>query len=487
MLLRLKAFLFFNTSTQQILVKNIFWLTASQMISRFARAFFLIYAARVLGVFEYGIFGYVLGLVGFFTIFSDVALNSILTREAAKDKGRELHYFATIFWLKIALLAGTALLIIFVAPLFSGIPEATPLIPFIALMAVFDGIRELGIALFRARERMEFEAIITIIIDLTIVACGYALIRVNPTAGYLIFSYIISAFFGVLIGLFLLHKEYLTIFSHFTKELIRPVVTTAAPIAMIGIVGLFMVNVDIIMLGWFRSAYDIGLYTASQRIFQLFSSFVSIIAMSVFPTLSRLASGSDTNRMRLLITKSFVGAFVVAFPLVTGCVLLAQPIIVFLYGQSFIDAASSLQILSAMLLIQFTSVILGNLAFVFDRHNEMWPLVSIAVLFNVTLNLLLIPQFGITGAAWSTVISQSIYVSLLWRMISSTLSFSPWSKMKITTIATIVMGLFACLLNVIGLHILVIVVSSAVLYGALLVIFKEPLLQDLLAIVWKSR
>ncbi|KKL89073.1 hypothetical protein LCGC14_1918330, partial [marine sediment metagenome] len=121
---KIKDFLFKNKNVKQIIAKNVFWLGVGQVGSRIIRAFIIIYAARLLGAAEYGVFSYALGLAGFFTVFADIGLSPILTREVAKKPGRGSYYFATTFWMKIILLAVTSLLVIFLAPQFSGIEAA---------------------------------------------------------------------------------------------------------------------------------------------------------------------------------------------------------------------------------------------------------------------------------------------------------------------------------------------------------------------------
>src|SRR3989338_246964 len=102
---RLKAFFLHNSSTKQTIVKNFFWLSSSQVGSRLIRAAILIYAIRILGASEYGIFSYVLGVAGFFTIFADMGLSALLTREVAGNhREKSGIYFSNAFLLKIIFL-----------------------------------------------------------------------------------------------------------------------------------------------------------------------------------------------------------------------------------------------------------------------------------------------------------------------------------------------------------------------------------------------
>ncbi|PIU98388.1 hypothetical protein COS61_01740, partial [Candidatus Wolfebacteria bacterium CG03_land_8_20_14_0_80_40_12] len=77
----LKELFFKNKGVRQTVAKNVFWLSAGELGSRVFRAFIIIYAARVLGAAEYGVFSYVMALTGFFTLFSDIGVSPLLTRE----------------------------------------------------------------------------------------------------------------------------------------------------------------------------------------------------------------------------------------------------------------------------------------------------------------------------------------------------------------------------------------------------------------------
>jgi len=72
MIRKITSFLFENRGTRQRIVKNTFWLFAGELFGRVLRAVIVIYAARALGVTEYGIFSYAVTLAAFFSIFSDI-------------------------------------------------------------------------------------------------------------------------------------------------------------------------------------------------------------------------------------------------------------------------------------------------------------------------------------------------------------------------------------------------------------------------------
>ena len=258
MINRLKELLFQNKGARQTVAKNVFWLSISQIGSRFIRAIIIIYAARILGAAEYGIFSYILGLAGFFTIFSNVGVDTILTREASHQKESAPKYFANAFWIKIFFLSITAVAIIFFAPYFSNIKGAETLLPLIAVLIFFDNIRELCVAYFRAQEKMEYEALVTTFTNISITVFGFLILAKFKTSQAVTIMYISGAGAGMFLAAYIIRREFKKVFRNFSTKLIKEILNASWAVSLYGIAASFMLNTDVVMLGWFRSANEIG-------------------------------------------------------------------------------------------------------------------------------------------------------------------------------------------------------------------------------------
>ncbi len=97
-------FLLRNGSVGQTIAKNTFWLFFGQMTGRLFRAVIVIYSARVLGAASWGAFSYAMSLVAFLTIFTDVGVSAIVTKESARNPELSSQYFSTAFFIKLVLL-----------------------------------------------------------------------------------------------------------------------------------------------------------------------------------------------------------------------------------------------------------------------------------------------------------------------------------------------------------------------------------------------
>lgn len=479
MLLRLKELLFTNRSARQTIAKNVFWLSLSQIGSRLIRAIIIIYAARILGATEYGVFSYVLGLAGFFTIFADLGVSPLMTREIAGHPEKRATYFASALRIKAILISVTATLIIFIAPKFSNIEEAIVLVPFVALLIFFDNLRDFIFAYFRGIEKMEREAFLVILMNTAIAITGFIILNFYQTAGALLFSYITSVAILSITALYFTKDLIRGIFKNFDKEIFKQFISDSWPFAFTGLFGIFMLNIDIVMLGWWRTAEEIGYYSASQRVVQILYTLPAILASSAFPAIARFIKQKEIDRARNLNEKSISALYFIAVPLTIGGIILNASLIKFIFGQEYLPASASFQILIATLLIHFPGAILGNLIMAHNQQKQLVKYVIIGSASNVIFNVLLIPFFGISGAAIATLISQFAYFTPIWIRIKQTSNFYTIHHLKKIIAGAIIMGIFSFLLNKSGLNVIINIIISSGIYFGTLYLMKEKIIDEI--------
>ena len=220
---KIKSFLFENKNIKQTIAKNTFWLFFGEFISRLSRAIIIIYAARILGAENWGVFSYAITFATLFMILSDIGLSSILTREASKYPDRKNQYLSTTLFIKLVLLTLSTLLIIFIAPLFVKIESVKLLLPFVALLFLFDSLREFGFGISRAIEKMEQEAFVRIFTNISIVVLGFIFLTVNSSSLSLTIAYLLGSILGFSLIIWTLRSYFNNLLSHFTKSLILPI------------------------------------------------------------------------------------------------------------------------------------------------------------------------------------------------------------------------------------------------------------------------
>lgn len=423
------TWLFHNQGTTQTIAKNTFWLFMGQLVSRLFRATIVIYAARVLGAASWGAFSYALGIAAFLTIFSDIGINALITKEASRNPELKNQYLSTAFFTKLGLLAIFVIGTIAFFPYLTKIEEAALIMPILIFVFAFDTLRDLGSALSRALEKMEVEAGVQIFTNLIIVILGFLFLTANPTSYSLAFAYAIGSGIGLLAILYVLRDHFKNIFSNFSAALIRPIVSTAWPFALLGIMGAILLNTDIIMLGWLRTPEEVGYYSAAQKIVYLLYILPALLASGLFPVMARLAK-NEPGRAKALLEKSIAIVFVIALPVALAGVLLGTPIINLLFGVEYSAAINTFKILMATILIVYPSTILGNAIFAYDHQRSFVWIVGLTFITNIAFNFLLIPPFGIEGAAIGTVVTQLLTNALIWRKMKKISGFKIWPQLK---------------------------------------------------------
>lgn len=478
MLNKIKTLLFENQNHKQTIAKNTFWLFFGQIGGRVLRAILIIFAARVLGPESWGAFSYATTLAVFLLLLSDIGVSAIVTRESARNPELSHQYFSTAFFLKISFLLVGVSFLIFGGPLITNIPEARSLLPLIAILLIFDSIRNFGFTISRAMEKMQWEAINEIATNFLIIIAGFYFLTTAPSSAGLTLAYVLGTGLGMIFTIILLKDYFKNIFTHFQYRLIRPIISSSLPFALASFLGAIMINTDLIMLGWLRSPAEVGFYSAAQKPIQVLYTLASLFAVSLFPVLTKFAA--EKERSKKLLENSIITSLFFALPITFNGLILSQPLINLLFGSEYAPANAAFQILILTLPIIFSSVIISNSLLAHDQQNKFIWFSALGAIGNVVFNFLLIPILGILGCALSTLITQIIANSFIWKKMKETVNFSIVKKTLKIVAASIVSAAAALLLNNSNIPVLINIPIIIVIYWGLLIAFKEKLIKEII-------
>jgi len=410
---KLKSFFLENHDTRQTIAKNTAWLFIGQTVSRVLRAGIVIYAARILSVGSWGAFSYALGIATFLTVFSDIGLNALITKTASRDPSLRTRYVATALGVKLALIIVLFIGTLIIFPRVARIEEATAIMPILLFLFAFDTIRDLGSAIARSMEKMQIEAGVHIWTNGAIAIFGFVALILHPSSEALALGYALGSGFGMCLLLYKFRDEFKDLINRFDRTLVRQILTKAWPFGLLGLMGVVMLNSDIIMIGSLRSAEEVGYYSAAQKIIQILYMLPTFLAVSAFPSLARTLK-DDPETGKKIFSGAVRLAVIASIPIALIGIFFAKPIMLLLFGQAYLASVTAFQILISTVLIVFPSSIVGNAIFAYDAEKSFISLVAVAVLGNIFFNVLLIPRFGIEGSAFSTLITQILVNGLLW-------------------------------------------------------------------------
>jgi len=413
---KIRTLLFENQGLKQKIAKNTFWLFFGQIFGRLIRAAIVIYAARILGPASWGAFSYAMSFAAFMSVFSDIGISAIVTKESSRNPELTDRYFSTALGIKLLILAAGTLLVIFGAPFITKIEEVKMLLPIIAWLILFDSLRNFGFAISRSKEKMEWEGLNELITNFFISALGFLALQISGTSRALTISYAIAVTIGFLLIAFPLRHYFKNFSRNFDWLLLKPILQTAWPFALASSLGAIMINTDTLIIGWLQTAETVGFYSAAQRPVQLLYVLPTLFAASLFPVFSRLAK-ENKEKFKEMLLKALKIAVISALPIAAIGIIFGKEIIGLLFGSEYQNAILPFQILMSTILIIFPSAIITNASLAADQQKNFIIFSALGAFGNIALDFLLIPAYGIAGCAAATVFTQLIANSFIWHKL----------------------------------------------------------------------
>lgn len=185
------------------------------------------------------------------------------------------------------------------------------------------------------------------------------------------------------------------------------------------VAGTLLHKIDRVLIGFFLGAGAVGVYSAAYSIAQLIKLFYQPINISFFPEFSKLWTEGRHHSIRQYMQLGIRYAAIIGIPSIAGFALIGENILGLL---STSDVASAglvpLVLIAAGLLVRGIGTFYSQLFYAKGTSRIPFLVQVSTVALNTGLNWLLIPIWGITGAALTTLISFSvaaIIIALLWQ------------------------------------------------------------------------
>ncbi|NNE34088.1 MAG: flippase [Rhodothermales bacterium] len=425
------------------------------------------YLARVLGPTSFGIIGFALALTQYFRLAVDGGFNQVGAREVATHPNRMVEMATSVILFRLLLASGAIVLLGLIALVLPK-PVDVRLVVFLMGLEfftlavdtswVYKGLernRPVGLALVIAE-------VVSVIGLVTFVSSPDDVVVAPLTfvGGQLVAAVYLAwpLFRGKRVAGRV--REGYQLFK------------SAGALMIIKLMRVIFFSFDVLLLGFILGELAVGLYTAAYRICFVVTALGVALTFSYLPEFTR-AIRQNRGDAGEVANRSLELASALAFPLVVGGVLLARPLLSFVFGEPYAEAAVAFQLLLpsvGLILLRSTP---GNVLLAHDRlRQDMWIFVT-ATTLNLILNIVLIPRFGITGAAAATLISETLN-TLLGFVMSTRLgvpvSLRPFTKSMIAA------SVMAGVLLLIGpsLH-----VAFRVLFGGLTYVLVLTLIRGI--------
>lgn len=196
---------------------------------------------------------------------------------------------------------------------------------------------------------------------------------------------------------------------------------SAIPFMLIGGTRVINSQTDILMLGWMTGSEEVGIYRVATQAAMLVVFGLQVVHAVVAPHFSRLYAQRDMARLQRLVTQSARAILLAALPLSLVFILAGEIVLELLFGTEFAAAHAPLAILAVGQLVNAGFGSVGILLAMTGHELDTVRGLSIAAVLNIVLNLVLIPLFGMEGAAVSSAVTLVIWNLILRSYVSKRL------------------------------------------------------------------
>jgi O-antigen/teichoic acid export membrane protein len=406
---------------------------------------FAIVMLRLLGAADAGLYYYLGAIFMWFDIFTNFGLNLWLVRQASRERAQAaVHFFRTSGLRLVLLLVGVPLLgaFLWARQTFSAAP-----LPADALLAI--GLLYVGLlpstlstgltALFYAFERAEYPAAVQTITTLNKTVLGLAALLLGwgyvGLAGVSIVTNVIT------LGLLAWGAR-----AYWLQRSAPQGDTATAPLAwrplwrgMIGESFPLMLNhflatiffqIDVVILQPYHGDRVVGQYSTAYKWLQAINVIPSFFTQALMPLLSRQVGDGDMPAFRRTYHLAVKLLIALALPAAVVFTFAAVPLTALLGGAEYLpNGAIALQIMIWSIPLGWINSLTQYALIALNLQQRITRAFIVAVAFNISSNLLLIPSFSFVAAAYTTIASEAVLLLMFGWMVQRAVGGVAWLEL----------------------------------------------------------
>ncbi len=194
-------------------------------------------------------------------------------------------------------------------------------------------------------------------------------------------------------------------------KIFRQISVFAIPIFFSSVGGSVIAYVDTLFLTYFRSLAEVGVYNVVLPTAMVFLFFSSSLNSVLFPLVAELRAKNDLRRLKEGLKLAHRYTFLVILPVLLSFLVFGYDFLRLFFGEAYVSGTMAFQILLIGVLFYTVASINNMTITATGKPRQVTKIILISALINGGLNLLLIPRYGIVGAAWATFVG---YLFVLW-------------------------------------------------------------------------
>lgn len=370
------------------------------------------YSAHILGPANIGIFSFCLSIISYFALIAGLGISTYAIREGSyfRDDKQKINSFASEIFTINLISTAFAYVLLFVLILIWNRLENCYAILIIQSTSILlttlgaDWINSIYEDYFYLAVRYITFQVIALVMMFLFVRSQDALVA------YTVIMVIGSSGGNVVNWLYV--KKYVSL---------KPTFRMRVKVHILPILFLFgnslavtvYVSSDITILGVLASNQEVGIYSIAAKVYSLVKQLLNAITVVTIPRFSFLLSKDDYIAFNKLGNSIIDVLILFLLPLNIGLLFEGGHLLYVFAGEEYVSGTLALQLLSASLFFAVGGCFLvSSILIPLKQERKVLAATSVAAVINIILNLLIIPVFGMDGAAFSTIIAELFNFSI---------------------------------------------------------------------------
>ncbi len=388
-------------------LRNTGWFLFARLTTLIVAFFTAIYVIRYLGPDNYGKLSYAVSFVSLFGFISSLGIDQVIYRELVKRPQDEAVILGSGFALKV--IGGLiATLLAIIAAFVFGSSQIELILISIVSLTLFGAAWQITTYAFQAKVLSKYPALITLGVSFILAIAKLAVIFFDKGIIYFALIFLLESVLYAIFYSLTYQYHFKNLFAwRPQRAVMKRLLIDGWPLMLSTVSIVIYARIDQVMLRHYLDTTAVGIYDAAVRLSDVWYIIPNVILGALFPAIINARETSPRLfRKRILICAGLLLTLNLLIIVPTN--LLSPYIIDILYGDEFSGSAIVLSIY-IWSLIGFSLGQLINTYLIAENYSYIYLFSSVTtVVVNIVLNMLLIPIYGIGGAAFATLVSYSL-------------------------------------------------------------------------------
>lgn len=393
-------------------MKDIQWSFISLATASIAHLLLRIVLGRELGPSGLGLYTLVFTIYMFGMQFAAFGIGAALTKYIAQyhDDQTKIREFVTA-GIAGSLVSGTVmgiLLYLFsdtISIQFFHIPEMTDLLKITAFCFPFIAMQKAVIGTLNGLRLMKLFAVVNIVQNMSVLVITVVLVLwLNMDVKGAVIGFVLST---LLVGLLSLAfvRDYFTTSPKLVHTVLKEISWFGFYVVLANSIGMVIIQIDSLLIGYFMNETEVGYYAVAI----VFTHGITLLPQAVqrvtTPSIATYYGKRDFKSIRSLIRGTMIKMLLVAIAIAIILAFFGKTLIGIIFTEEYIPAYAPLLILLIGYSIYASFISVGTCLSSIGKVQIVFRISALCAILNTLLNIGLIPQFGLVGAASATSIS----------------------------------------------------------------------------------